>query len=91
MARNHPPNYQGQRVAFLTLHGKQELLRPLLQDALGCQLIHTDSFDTDQLGSFTREVPRLQRLPNNRSMLKTIFARFVTQHDKASSVKPQKT
>ena len=59
MARNHPPNYQGQRVAFLTLHGKQELLRPLLQDALGCQLIHTDSFDTDQLGSFTREVPRL--------------------------------
>lgn len=51
--------YRGRRVALLTLHGKQDLMRPLLQEALGCELVHTDGFDTDQLGSFTRDIARL--------------------------------
>lgn len=50
--------YQGRKVAFLTQHGKQELVRSPLEADLGCQIVHTDSFDTDQLGSFTREVSR---------------------------------
>ncbi len=29
-----------------------------LEAALGCQLVHTDGYDTDQLGTFTREVDR---------------------------------
>lgn len=49
---------RGQAVALLTRHGKETLLGPLLEDALGCRLVHVDSFDTDQLGSFTREIPR---------------------------------
>lgn len=54
-----PRLYQGQRVALLTLHGKQHLMQPLLQEALGCQLVHTDGFDTDQLGSFSRDIARI--------------------------------
>jgi hypothetical protein len=50
--------YQGRKVAFLTKHGKQDLLRPILEKALGCHLLHTEDFDTDQLGTFTRDVNR---------------------------------
>ena len=52
----HP--YRGQRVALLTQHGKQTLLQDPLQQALGCQLLHTDGYDTDQLGTFTRDIAR---------------------------------
>ncbi len=51
--------YQGCKVAFLTKHGKQNVVRSPLETALGCKLIHTDNYDTDQLGTFTRETERL--------------------------------
>ena len=51
--------YEGQAVAFLTQHGKQDLVRDELQAALGCVLLHTDQYDTDQLGTFTRDIDRL--------------------------------
>lgn len=50
--------YEGVAVAFLTRHGKQHLLRPTLEDALRCRIVHTDAYDTDLLGSFTGEVAR---------------------------------
>lgn len=50
--------YQGRDVALLTQHGKQDLLRACLESSLGCQLLHTDGYDTDQLGTFNREVAR---------------------------------
>jgi hypothetical protein len=49
---------QARRVAFLTQHGKQDLVRGPLAAALGCELVHTDAYNTDQLGTFTREVAR---------------------------------
>ncbi|MDO9159062.1 MAG: hypothetical protein Q7U45_06335 [Burkholderiaceae bacterium] len=48
----------GARVALLTQHGKEALLAPLLADSLGWVLAHVTGFDTDTLGTFTREVPR---------------------------------
>lgn len=45
-------------MAFLTQHGKQDLVRGPLEAALGCELVHTDAYDTDQLGTYTREVVR---------------------------------
>ena len=51
-------NYTGQKVAFLTQHGKQDLVRAPLEAAIGCQIVHTDGYDTDQLGTFTRDVDR---------------------------------
>ena len=47
--------YRDQPVSLLTQHGKQTLLKGPLEEALGCQLIHTDAYDTDLLGTFTRD------------------------------------
>jgi hypothetical protein len=50
--------YAGRRVALLTQHGKQRVLAPVLQRALECRVEHVRGYDTDQLGTFTREIPR---------------------------------
>ena len=50
--------YQGQTVALLTQHGKESLLAPVLQPALGCTIVRAEGYDTDQLGTFSGEVQR---------------------------------
>jgi hypothetical protein len=50
--------YQDSQVAFLTQHGKEQLVRDRLQVSLGCQLVHTAAYDTDLLGTFTNDVAR---------------------------------
>jgi hypothetical protein len=50
--------YSGQAIAFLTQHGKEALLGPLFSEKLACTLVRATGFDTDQLGTFTRDVPR---------------------------------
>lgn len=50
--------YQDQAAALLTQHGKERLLGPVLQAQLGCRVHHVTGFDTDTLGTFTREQPR---------------------------------
>lgn len=50
--------YTGRRVALLTQHGKEALLAPVLDAALGCRIERVSGYDTDRLGTFTREVPR---------------------------------
>lgn len=53
-----PAEYRGQRVALLTQHGKEAVLAPVLEPVLGCTIERVEGFDTDQLGTFTREIPR---------------------------------
>lgn len=53
-----PAPYAGQRIALLTQHGKEQVLAPALEPALGCRIELVEGFDTDTLGTFTREVPR---------------------------------
>ena len=50
--------YSGQKIAFLTQHGKEALLGSLFAEKLACTLVRATGFDTDQLGTFTRDVPR---------------------------------
>lgn len=50
--------YADQQVAFLTQHGKETLIGPLLSQDLGCQVVRAEGFDTDRLGTFSGEVPR---------------------------------
>ncbi|AIA30807.1 DUF6671 family protein [Leptospirillum ferriphilum] len=50
--------YRGKKVAFLTRHGKEALIAPVLEPGLSCVIHHVDTVDTDQLGTFTREIPR---------------------------------
>lgn len=50
--------YTGQSVAFLTQHGKESLVKPMLEPVLGCTIVRTEGFDTDQLGTFSGEINR---------------------------------
>lgn len=45
-------------ASLLTKHGKEEVMRPLLLKEFGCNVIQTDAYDTDLLGTFTQEIPR---------------------------------
>lgn len=53
-----PSRYDGSRVALLTQHGKERVIAPVLEPGLGCSIELVTGFDTDQLGTFTRETPR---------------------------------
>lgn len=48
----------GRTISLLTRHGKERVIAPRLESALGCRIEVVDGFDTDQLGTFTREIPR---------------------------------
>lgn len=50
--------YAGKRIAFLTQHGKEAVVGPVLEAVLGCRVERVDGFDTDTLGTFTRDIPR---------------------------------
>ena len=51
--------YAGQRIALLTQHGKERVIAPVLESALGCRVERVAGYDTDLLGTFTREIARL--------------------------------
>jgi hypothetical protein len=53
----HP--YAGARAALLTQHGKESVVTPALRDALSVDVVVVRDFDTDTLGTFTRDIPRL--------------------------------
>ncbi len=50
--------YRGSTVALLTQHGKEKVIAPLLASVIGCQVMRITGFDTDRLGTFTRDIPR---------------------------------
>ena len=47
--------YAGRRVALLTQHGKERGIAPVLEPALGCRIERVTGYDTDLLGTSTRE------------------------------------
>lgn len=50
--------YSGRRVALLTQHGKERVIAPVLATALGCRVERVAGYDTDLLGTFSRDIPR---------------------------------
>lgn len=50
--------YADRRIALLTQHGKERVIAPALEPGLGCTIEHVSGFDTDLLGTFTRETAR---------------------------------
>ena len=50
--------YRRERIALLTQHGKERVIAPLFLEALGACVERVDGYDTDRLGTFTREIPR---------------------------------
>jgi hypothetical protein len=51
-------NYTNTTFALLTKHGKDRAIAPRFAEALQATINVVDSFDTDTLGTFTREIPR---------------------------------
>lgn len=62
-------------IAFLTMHGKEDIIKHCVTDPLQIQLIHTDAFNTDKLGTFTRDVER------TKSQLHTARAKAILAMD----------
>jgi hypothetical protein len=50
--------YRGKRFSLLTQHGKERVIAPLLAERLDVRVELATGFDTDTLGTFTREIPR---------------------------------
>ena len=57
-AGGHVAAYAGQRIALLTQHGKERVIAPVLEFALGCRVERVSGYDTDLLGTFTRDIAR---------------------------------
>jgi ribosomal protein L37E len=53
-----PAGYRGERIALLTQHGKERVIAPRVGEWLGAEVAHVTGYDTDRLGTFTREIPR---------------------------------
>jgi hypothetical protein len=54
----HEKPYQGLKASLLTQHGKESVICPELLSSNGLEVIHVTGYDTDKLGSFTRDIPR---------------------------------
>lgn len=50
--------YSGRRITLLTQHGKERVIAPVLDAVPGCGVERMSGFDTDTLGTFTRDIPR---------------------------------
>ncbi len=50
---------RGEKAVIATMHGKQRVIAPLLERFLGLDATAPPGLDTDQFGTFARDVPRL--------------------------------
>ena len=50
--------YAGLKASLLTQHGKESVICPEMLKKNGLEVTHVKGYDTDQLGTFTRDIPR---------------------------------
>jgi hypothetical protein len=50
--------YSALKASLLTQHGKESVICPELLKNHDLEVIHVSGYDTDQLGSFSRDIPR---------------------------------
>lgn len=50
--------FQNRKLIIATMHGKEAVIAPLMNTALGVECITPDSFNTDSLGTFSGEIER---------------------------------
>lgn len=56
--KNYREFFSGRTLALGTKHKKEKVIAPILERELGVRIIVPDNFDTDQFGTFTREIAR---------------------------------
>jgi len=52
------PGYAGRNAVLATMHGKERAVAPVFQQSVGLSVTAASGLDTDQLGTFTGEIPR---------------------------------
>jgi hypothetical protein len=50
--------YEGEGAVLATMHGKEGVISPLLEQELGLRVVLASGLNTDRFGTFTREVER---------------------------------
>ncbi len=50
--------WRGRRAALGTMHGKEQVIGPILAADLGIEVVVPAGFESDRFGTFTRDVPR---------------------------------
>ena len=62
MMSSEPPSltdwFDSRRLVLATMHRKEEAIAPLVEAALGVQVILQEGFDSDRFGTFTGDRPR---------------------------------
>lgn len=72
----------GKRAVLATMHGKERVIRPLLEDGMGLQVVLPNGFDTDRFGTFSREIERTgSQLDAARAKIEAAF-----EHDRQAKV-----
>lgn len=51
-------HFHGRRLVIATMHGKEKVLQPQLERALGVKVVTTRELNTDEFGTFSGEVER---------------------------------
>lgn len=70
------------RAVLATMHGKERVLRPILERGLGLQVHLPNGFDTDRFGTFSREIERSgSQLDAARAKIAAAF-----EHDQRAQV-----
>jgi len=55
----HIKPFNGLKASLLTQHGKEKIIYPELLSSNALEIVHISNYDTDQLGTFTRETARI--------------------------------
>lgn len=65
--------FKGRKLVIATMHGKELVISPILQESLGVEVIVPEGFDTDIYGTFSGEIERTAD-PIEAARLKCIAA-----------------
>lgn len=74
--------FEGRQMVMATMHGKEQVIAPILESALGVSVIVPDGFDTDMFGTFSGEISR-KLSPFQAALQKCKAACDFTGHDLA--------
>lgn len=69
--------FKGRKLLIATMHQKEQVIAPLLEKYLGVETIVPKEFNTDQFGTFTREIRRVgDQLETARKKAQTAIDKF---------------
>jgi hypothetical protein len=58
MQMSYPERFRNRTLLIATMHGKEKVIAPIIENALGISTCVSNRFNTDELGTFTGEIKR---------------------------------